>query len=95
LLKSFSSPELPEKLDTAAGMGMIVNERTELDQGTLLEFPTTFFLVVGNCLIFIIPPTVDTLASSLFRPRRDTLGCSAGFFYCLEPILSETISARR
>lgn len=37
----------------------------------------------GDCLIRIIPLQA-TLASSLFRPRRNTLGCSAGFFVPLQ-----------
>ncbi len=35
---------------------------------------------------FYHPPTVDTLASSLFRPRRDT-SVFGGVFYCAVIVL--------
>jgi hypothetical protein len=88
MLLRFSLFDIIEKLDTAAEMSMIVNERTEQDQRSLLAFPTTLIICGRQLPNLYHPPHVDTLASSLFRPRRDTLGCSAGFFYWLIRISS-------
>ena len=76
----FLSEHHAANLDTVCEMSIIISEGTVIDQWSLFAIPTTnqhLWKALPNSLY---PPTVDTLASSLFRPRRCTLGCTAGFF---------------